>query len=174
MKQTWALWEQLNEMDHAASAQGRFDDIINTAPMGGAILGPIMLDPGSLAFELPHKCGYKLIYNNLEDHIEGMSEPSWHQWLNYETQKLDKAAIVEMIQQSVEFTIDQNEKYGFYNSLEAGFKRILLEMDRVIVAEMDRLKTLENPRERNYRVISMRRNLDNFLLTRQLPEQDTS
>jgi len=172
MKETWELWEQLNELDRNAQGQGRFDDISNTGPIGGPILGPIVLDPGSLAFETPEKCGYRLLYTDLEGYIEGMSQPSWHQWLNYETQKLDKSAIVEMIQQSVGFTIDQNEKFGFFNSSEAGFKRVLLEMDRVIVEEMDRLRTVENPRERNHRVISMRKNLDNFLLTRQLPQQD--
>lgn len=168
MKETWRMWEHLNDLDRKATAQGVFDDIRDTVPIGGPILGPIILDPGSMAFDAPEKHGYKLLYQNLEDYIQGLSRPSWHQWLNYETPLHDKHDIVRMIQQSMDFTIDQKEKYGYYSASEAGYHRVLLEMDRAIVQEMDRIMTIDNPRQRAFRIVTIRKNLDEFLRTRQL------
>ncbi len=174
MMETWSVWEQINELEHAALQQGRFKDIEDRVPIGGSILGPIVIDPGSRAFEAPEKYGYKLLHNNLEEYIEALSQPSWHQWLNYETQVRGKKQIVEMIRQSIEFTIDQKEKYGYLTESEAGFERVLMEIDRAVVQEIDNLEQVQDPRERKFRIISMRKNLDNFLLTRQLdmPEED--
>ncbi len=172
IRETWRIWEQLNELDRKAVEQGRFDDIYGTVPIGGPILGPIVLDPGSRAFDDPEKYGYKLRYQNLEEYIEGLSRPSWDQWLNYETKLLDRNAILELIYQSLEFTIDQKEMFGFYSESQAGFERVLLEMDRAIVQEMDRLLRIENLREREYRIISIRNNLEHFLATRKLDIPD--
>jgi B12-binding domain/radical SAM domain protein len=163
VQETWDLWAELNELDRQAQAQGFFGDIDDTVPIGGPILGPIVLDPGSQAFDFPEKFGYRLLYKNLEAYIEGLSQPSWHQWLNYETQLLDKNAIVELIFQSIEFTIDQREKYGFYNSEEANYERARIEADRVITKEIDNIMKVENQKERNIRIITLRRNLDSLL-----------
>ena len=59
--------------------------------------GSIVLDPGSRAFDEPEACGYSLLYKDLEQYVEGLSQPSWDQWLNYETDLLDKTAILDMI-----------------------------------------------------------------------------
>jgi radical SAM superfamily enzyme YgiQ (UPF0313 family) len=163
VRETWDLWAELNELDRKAHAQGYFGDIDDTVPIGGPILGPILLDPGSRAFDFPEKHGYKLLYNNLEAYIEGLSQPSWHQWLNYETELLDKNAIVELILQSIEFTIDQRETYGFYNSSEANYERARVEADRVIAKEVDHIMKVENQKERRIRIIALRRNLDSLL-----------
>jgi radical SAM superfamily enzyme YgiQ (UPF0313 family) len=173
IRKTWDIWEQLNELDRKAVNQKLFDDIYGTVPIGGPILGPIVLDPGSRAFDSPEKYGYKLRYKTLEEYIRGLSQPSWHQWLNYETELLDRDAIVEQIYRSLEFTTDQKEAFGFLDKNQAGFERVLLEMDRAIVGEMDNLMKIENQKERDFRIISIRKNLDDFLATRKLdiPEQ---
>lgn len=87
-----------------------------------------------------------------------------------------KVPIGILIFQSFEFTIDQKEKYGFYSSSEAGFERVRLEMDRAIVKEADAVAKLENPRERTFRIVTMRKNLDKFLATRRLniPEESNA
>lgn len=72
----------------------------------------------------------------------------------------------------MEFTIDQKEKYGFYTSSEAALKRVFLEMDRAVTDEMDNLMKLKNEKERDFQVVSMRKNPDNFLLTRKLDMSD--
>jgi B12-binding domain/radical SAM domain protein len=172
IEKTWEMWEQLNQLDRKALEEGVFDDIFDTVPIGGPIMGPIVLDPGSRAFDAPEKYGYKLRYKNLEAYIGGLSQPSWHQWLNYETTLLNREAMVEQIHRTLDFTINQKEAFGFLDENQAGFERVLLEMDRAIVSEMDNLMKIRNKRERDFRIISIRKNLDSFLATRKLDIPD--
>ena len=162
MHQSWDLWAKLDRMDHEAHQKGTFGDIDKSVPIGGQILGPIVLDPGSQAFDHPEKYGFKLLYKNFAEYHQALSQPSWHQWLNYETELRDKNAILEMIFQSTEFTIDQREKHGFFGSQEAYYERCKVEADRVIVKEMDNIATLENTKEKEFRIVTMRKNLDNL------------
>ena len=159
-RQTWELWSQLDALNHDAMARGDFGDIADSVPIGGQVLGPIVLDPGSQAFDAPEQFGYRLLYKNLEEYIQGLSQPVWHQGLNYEADRLVRRAIVELIHKSIEFTIDQREKYGFYSPPEAYYERCRVEADRVIVQKTDNLMKLQDPRERHMRIVSMRRNLD--------------
>lgn len=160
MRETWDLWAKLDQIDHKARSKGRFGDIDETVPIGGQILGPIVLDPGSQAFDLPEKYGFKLLYRNFEEYHKALSQPSWHDWMNYETALKTKKEILEMIFQATEFTIDQREKHGFFGQQEAYYERCKVEADRVIVKEIDKLKNLPNEREKNNRIIKMRQNLD--------------
>ena len=163
MKETWELWKKLDEMDHDALKKGHFGGVDSSVPIGGQILGPIVVDPGSRAFDDPEQYGYRLLYKNLEEYIEWLSRPSWHQWLNYETIVADRNTIVEMIHRSMEFTIDQREKYRFYNRQEAYFERCMIEADRVVVKNVDRIMDIKDPDERNRKIIMMRKNLDEML-----------
>jgi len=160
MKETWDLWKQLDEMDYMALQKGHFGDIDSSVPIGGQILGPIVLDPGSRAFDSPEQYGYKLLYKTLEEYIGGLSNPSWHQWLNYETLVSDRRTIVDMIQRSIEFTIDQREKYGFYSREEAYYERCRIEADRVVISRVDQIMELKDPEERIREIIVTRKNLD--------------
>lgn len=160
MQETWDLWAKLDQMDHEARLRGHYGDIDENVPIGGQILGPIVLDPGSMAFDSPEKHGFKLLYKTFEEYLNGLSQPSWHQWMNYETELYDKESIFEMIFQSTEFTIDQREKYGFFSSQEAYYERCKVEADRVIVKELDNIMNLENPGEREARIVAIRKNLD--------------
>lgn len=166
VQETWDLWAELDALNHAAQTQGLFGDIDNTVPIGGQVLGPIVIDPGSPAFDDPEKHGYNLLYKNLEEYITGLSQPTWNHWLNYETKLLDKQAIVELIFQSTEFTINQREHYGFFSAPEAHYERCKVEADRVIVAEIDKILKLENRREQQARIITIRKNLDQLEKTR--------
>ncbi len=163
MKETWELWKKLDKMDHEALKKGHFGGVDSSVPIGGQILGPIVIDPGSRAFDDPEQYGYRLLYKNLEEYIEWLSRPSWHQWLNYETIVADRNTIVEMIHRSMEFTIDQREKYRFYNRQEAYFERCLIEADRVVVKNIDRIMDIKDPEERNRKIIMIRKNLDEIL-----------
>lgn len=162
MQESWQLWSRLDQMDHEARVTGKFGDIDESVPIGGQILGPIVLDPGSQAFDNPEEHGFKLLYKNFEEYHEGLSQASWHQWLNYETELKDKNQILDMIFQSTEFTIDQREKHGFFGPQEAYYEKCKVEADRVIVKEMDNIMKLKNPKEREFRIVSMRKNLDNL------------
>ncbi|MCF8095103.1 MAG: radical SAM protein [Desulfobacteraceae bacterium] len=160
VRQTWDLWSRLDELNYEAMMKGCFGGDSDNSPSFGQVLGSIVLDPGSPAFDEPEKYGYKLLYNNLEEYIQGLAQPFWHHWLNYETLFLDRNTIVELILQSVEFTIDQREKYGFYSQAQAYYERCRAEADRVVAREAENIMKLENPRQREIRVINMRRNLD--------------
>lgn len=160
IKETWDLWARLDELNQESVMQGFFGGDTDGFHSFGQVLGPIVLDPGSLAFDEPETHGYKLLYHNLEEYVQGLSQPYWHHWLNYETPLLDRNAIAELILQSVEFTIDQREKYGFYSQPRAYYERCRVEADRVIAREAEKIIQLEDPREREIRAVNMRRNLD--------------
>jgi hypothetical protein len=86
--------------------------------------GPmILLDPGSLAFDFPKSHGYRLIFKDLEDYIKGMSLPSWHQWISYETKYLNRDLITELTIASLEYSINLRERCGFYSRHEADTAR---------------------------------------------------
>ena len=160
MKETWELWKKLDEMDNEALMKGYFGDIESSVPIGGQIFGPIVIDPGSRAFDDPEQYGYKLLYKNLEEYIEWLSKPSWHQWLNYETLVADKSTIVEMIHSSIEFTIDQREKYRVYSSEQAYFERCKIEADRAVINKIDEIMDIKDPDERMRNIITVRKTLD--------------
>jgi B12-binding domain/radical SAM domain protein len=166
MHETWDLWAQLDALNQEALEKGDFHDIEENVAIGGQVMGPILIDPGSRAFDHPEACGYKLLYKNLEEYVEALSQPSWHQWLNYGTELLDKRTIVDMIQQSTDFVIDQREITGFFGTAEAHYERCRLEADRVIIEAIDETMNLPDPRQREARVIAIRRTLDNLEKTR--------
>jgi B12-binding domain/radical SAM domain protein len=158
IKETWALWEKLSAMDRQSQVAGGFD-----VPLGGPIVGPIVLDPGSLAFDQPEKHGYKLLYESLEQYVEGLSRPSWHQWLNYETELLDNDALVDVILSTVRFSIDQRAKSGLYDQYQAMAEGIKAVLDREIVTEVNRIMTMEDRGEREAAIRALKRKHEAFL-----------
>jgi len=52
------------------------------------------LDPGSRAFENPHKYGYELLHKTLEEHREALLAPSWKYMLNYQTRWMKRDELV--------------------------------------------------------------------------------
>ncbi len=79
VKQTWKSWEHIVSLH-----------TIHQAPVDYAFGPMILLDPGSLAFDRSSSYGYRLIFKDFEDYVKGMSLPSWHQWISYETKFLDR------------------------------------------------------------------------------------
>lgn len=53
------------------------------------------LDPGSRAFTAPAAYGYRLRYRTLAAHRAALAAPSWKYMLNYETEHMDREALVE-------------------------------------------------------------------------------
>jgi len=164
--ETWELWAELDTMNEEARRRGDFGDIEESVAIGGQILGPIVIDPGSPAWDDPERYGYTLLYKNLEEYVEGLSKPTWKHWLNYQTKELDRESIAELINQSIEFTIDQRERHGFYSQAEAHYQRCRVEADRVVQKEIDGILQLPDERERRARIIAIRHNLDQLEKTR--------
>ncbi len=163
IRQTWELCDTLFSLDHAALIKGSFGSIERSIPVGGPIIGPIILEPGSLAVDFPERHGYKLSFGNLEEYIEALSAPSWHQWRNYETNLLNKDALVELIFESIEYSIQEKEKYELYDKFQATAERFQAKADKMAVDEVDRIMTLQDRAERESRLQSLRGELDSFL-----------
>lgn len=97
-------------------------------------MGPFV-DPGSRIFEEPQRFGYRLFARTLEEHRQLLVQPSWEQILNYETQWMSRAQLVDA-------TYDAAEKL---NALKHRFGRISSRQARQVarsIAEARRLKTL--------------------------------
>jgi B12-binding domain/radical SAM domain protein len=163
MMETWDLWDKLSSLENITMARSDSLGLGSGVPLGGPIMGPILLDPGSPAFDAPEKYGYKLLYKNLEEYIAGLSGPSWFQWLNYETDVADKEAIAEMNMQSVAFGIEQRETYGLYDVAQAASARRKLKADILAVTEVLRILPIADPVERETRLQKLKVRLDSLL-----------
>ncbi|MFC1846459.1 radical SAM protein [Chloroflexota bacterium] len=113
-------------------------------------LGPlILLEPGSLAFDFPKSYGYRLIFKNLEDYIRGMSLPSWHQWISYETKHLNRKLIATLIIDSIEHSLNLRERYGLLSSSQAEMGRFwLVTANKMVIGEVDQAMSLHDEGER--------------------------
>lgn len=126
IRETLELYNELFKIEQSAISQGNFGNGSGNIPLGGPIISYVFLDPASLAYDFPDKYGYNLIFENLEQYIEGRSKPFWHQWLNYETTLLNKDTIAELIIRAMEYSISQRESFGIYNHIEAANNRHML------------------------------------------------
>jgi B12-binding domain/radical SAM domain protein len=115
IKEAWEIWEQICLTSEAGRGK---------APVHFAFGPMILLDPGSQGFDFPTRHGYRLLFKTLEDYIAGMSLPSWHQWISYETRSLNRNSITKLIIDSLERSIDLEEKYGMRSSFEADAARL--------------------------------------------------
>ena len=129
LKETLELCNELFKIEQSAILKGVFGNKGERIPLGGPIVSYVFLDPASLAYDYPDKYDYRLIFNDLEQYIEGRSSPYWQQWLNYETISLNKNKIVELIYRAMEYSIDQRESFGIYNHIEAMNNRLQLMTD---------------------------------------------
>ena len=115
IRETWKIWEQICLTSEASGGK---------TPVHFAFGPMILLDPGSHGFDFPERHGYHLRFKTLEDYITGMSLPSWHQWISYETTSLNRDSITKLIIDSVERSIDLEEKHGLRSSFDADAARL--------------------------------------------------
>ncbi len=155
IRKTWAGWEQICSMN-----------INDNAPVDYAYGPMILLDPGSLAFDDPAKYGYRLLFKKLEDYIAGMSFPSWHQWISYETKYLDRESIIKLTIDTLEYSINLRERSGFYTKLEADTARFcFVDAGREAVDVVDDAMKIEDEGSRLKKLKSYREELDRKLNT---------
>ena len=74
-------------------------------------MGPF-LDPGSRVFEEPEKFGYRLFARSLEEHRRLLLQRSWEQILNYETEWMNRAELVEATYDAGEALNRAKMRYG--------------------------------------------------------------
>jgi B12-binding domain/radical SAM domain protein len=152
IKQTWELWEQICRINKNSEK----------APVTHAF-GPI-LDPGSFAFDFPEIYGYRLRFKNLEEYIQGMSLPSWHQWLSYETKELDREGIAKFIIDSLEHSINMRARYGLYSRSEADTERLFfVSANRLVMKVVNEAMNLGDEEEKLHRLRTLRAYLNRNL-----------
>jgi B12-binding domain/radical SAM domain protein len=154
IRETWDVWEQICLISEAG--KGKAAVHFAFGPM-------ILLDPGSLGFDFPTRYGYRLRFKTLEDYLTGMSLPSWHQWISYETKTLNRASITKLIIDSVERSIDLEEKYGWRSSFDADVARLWsVKANRLAIDLVDDAMTLDEG-ERDERLKLFRELLESKL-----------
>lgn len=154
IRETWQVWDKISRMNQ--QAQGKASVNYGYGPM-------ILLDPGSNAFDHPDQFGYRLRFKDLNGYIEGMSLPSWHQWISYETKRMDREAIAAMIVDSIEASIGLRVKYGFYNEREAATARLcFVTVNKLAIDVVDDAMGLDEP-ERSQRLRAFNDSLDGQL-----------
>jgi hypothetical protein len=159
IRETWSVWERICQVN--LKSKGKASVHFAFGPM-------VLLDPGSRAFDSPASYGYRLRFKNLEDYAAGMSLPSWHQWLSYETKVLDRDSIVQLTVDSIEHSINLKEKYGLCSSYEADIARIrLVTANTLAIDVVNEAMGLDDEDGRMQRLESLRELLDNKL--REIP-----
>jgi B12-binding domain/radical SAM domain protein len=164
IKKTWESWEYICRLN-----------LNFNAPVDYAFGPMILLDPGSLAFDRPTSYGYQLIFKDLEDYIQGMSLPSWHQWISYETKFLDRDQITKLTIDSLEYSINLRERSGFYNKSEADIARFcFVEASKKTVDVVNKAMNIGDEGKRLKRLKSFNESLENKLRTKISPKAPLS
>jgi B12-binding domain/radical SAM domain protein len=145
VSETWELMDRLSSMEQIMFTRSNSLGVGCSVHLGGPITGPVMLDPGSPAFDFPEKYGYKLLFRTLEEFIRAFSLPSWHQWINYETDLLKKEALVRLILESTALSIDQREAYELNGQAQAELDRQNLKSGITALNEVNRISRLKKP-----------------------------
>ncbi|MFU8895088.1 MAG: TIGR04190 family B12-binding domain/radical SAM domain protein [Gammaproteobacteria bacterium] len=81
-------------------------------------MGPF-LDPGSQIFEFPEKFGYRKFANTLEEHRQLLTQPSWEHILNYETEWMTRAQLVDATYDAAERLNELKLRYGRISARQA-------------------------------------------------------
>ncbi len=91
------------------------------------------LDPGSKSFENP-AMGYKLRFRTLMEHYKGLDEGrTWEDFLNYETNWMDRKTIVETTYDSIDMLLKEKEELGYIDNEEYVRSHHVLESSRLAV-----------------------------------------
>jgi len=153
IRKTWESWEEICSLN-----------VNENAPVDYAFGPMILLDPGSLAFDNPDKYGYSLLFKELEDYIKGMSLPSWHQWISYETRYLNRESITNLTIDTLEYSINLRERSGFYSKFEADTARFcFVDAGREAIDVVDDAMQIEDDGERLKILKSYQEELDRKL-----------
>lgn len=111
------------------------------------------LDPGSVVFENPEKYGYRLLYRTLEEHRKALLSPSWKYILNYETEWMDREAIVSSTYEAGKRLNRIKAEFGLIDQKTADSVEIRIEKALQVLRDIDQAMAISDPEERE-RVLS--------------------
>jgi B12-binding domain/radical SAM domain protein len=81
-------------------------------------MGPF-LDPGSQIFEHPERFGYTKFAHTVEEHRQLLVQPSWEHILNYETEWMTRAQLVDATYDAAERLNELKRRYGYISEPRA-------------------------------------------------------
>ncbi|MFU8888508.1 MAG: TIGR04190 family B12-binding domain/radical SAM domain protein [Trueperaceae bacterium] len=81
-------------------------------------MGPF-LDPGSQIFEDPEAFGFRKLAHTLEEHRQLLVQPSWEHILNYETEWMTRARLVDATYDAAERLNELKRRYGYISEQRA-------------------------------------------------------
>ncbi len=91
------------------------------------------LDPGSKSFENP-AMGYKLRFRTMMEHYRGLDEGrTWEDFLNYETNWMDRKTIVETTYDAIDTLLKEKQELGYIDGEEYLRSHHVLESSRLAV-----------------------------------------
>jgi B12-binding domain/radical SAM domain protein len=107
------------------------------------------LDPGSAVFENPEPYGYRLFFKTVEEHRQALLAPSWKYILNYETEWMDRDAIVYSTYEAGKRLNRLKAEYGLVDPKTADAVEKRIEGAVRTMKEIDRILEISEPRERD-------------------------
>ncbi|MFA5881638.1 MAG: TIGR04190 family B12-binding domain/radical SAM domain protein [Eubacteriales bacterium] len=107
------------------------------------------LDPGCLAFENPEKFGYKQFYRTLEEHRQGLRQPSWKYILSYETDSMTRDDIVEATYESALRLNKLKKEFGLIDEPLYADIDYRINMARDIIHEIDDIMKLPESKRKD-------------------------
>ncbi|HVO77995.1 MAG TPA: TIGR04190 family B12-binding domain/radical SAM domain protein, partial [Methanomassiliicoccales archaeon] len=114
------------------------------------------LDPGSYAFENPEKAGYVLFARTLEEHRARLASPSWKYVLSYETKWMTRDDIVEASYEAADILNRVRLDCGLEDKEAWKARADRTKMARELLAEVDRLVSIENDEERASKMAALK------------------
>ncbi len=91
------------------------------------------LDPGSKSFENP-SMGYRVRFRTLLEHYNALDQGrTWEDYLNYETNWMDRRTIVETTYDAIDVLLKEKEELGYIDEEEYGKSHHVLESSRLAV-----------------------------------------
>ncbi|MEM0141158.1 MAG: TIGR04190 family B12-binding domain/radical SAM domain protein [Thermoplasmatales archaeon] len=91
------------------------------------------LDPGSMAFETP-SLGYKLRFRKVMEHYNALDTgKTWEDFLNYETQWMDRHTLVDTTYLAIDELLKVKEKLGYISSEEYENSHDIIESSKLAV-----------------------------------------
>ncbi len=143
-KQTYS--SVLETVDYCRSLLERFKPYDRLLPF----ISPLapFLDPGSSVFEEPEKYGYRVLFRTVEEHRQALLAPSWKYILNYETDWMDRDAIVYSTYEAGKRLNRLKAEFGLIDKKTAASIELRIESAVGMMKEIDRIMTLPDGAER--------------------------
>jgi B12-binding domain/radical SAM domain protein len=157
-KQTYS--SVLETVDYCRTLLERFRSTHRLIPF----ISPLapFLDPGSAVFEAPEKYGYRLLFRSVEEHRQAMMAPSWKYILNYETEWMDRDAIVWSTYEAGKRLNRLKAEYGLIDRKTAESVEKRIEGAVRMMKEIDRIMALPSKREKETAFESLRSGRDSL------------